>query len=143
MRARITPDDLAAGQLLQPGWYPAEIVKYIEEPANTDGSTNAIVHFKVLGSKGKGARFRSLYNEKAMGFASGLLIALGAKVNPETGIDVDLSEATTVGRKVDVNIRRGETSRKNPFNDAYEFAPIGQVTKYKEEDGAVTPVAKK
>ena len=132
MRARITPDDLAAGQLLSPGWYPAEIIKYVEEPANTDGSTNGIVHFKVIGEKGRGARFRTLYNEKAMAFAGPLLTALGAKVSKDTGIDADLSEATLVGKKVDVNIRRGETSKKNPFNEAADFAPIGSVTKYAE-----------
>jgi len=137
MRARITPDDLAAGQLVAPGWYPAEIIKYIEEPANTDGSTNGIVHFKIIGEKHKGARFRTLYNEKAMAFASGLLIALGAKVDKDKGVDAELSEGTLVGRKVDVNIRRGETSKKNPFNEAVDFAPLGQVTKYKEEAASV------
>lgn len=138
MRARVTPDDLAAGTLLDAGWYSAEIVKYEESPANTDGSTNAHVSFKVIGDgkgdpkgKGVGARFRTLYNEKAMGFAAPLLKALGAKVDPETGIDADLSEATLLGKRVDVNIRRGETNRKTPFNEPVEFAPLGQITKFK------------
>lgn len=132
MRARVTPDDLAAGQLVAPGWYPCEIVGYKEEAANTDGSTNGIVQFKVIGEKFKGARFRLLFNEKAMGFAAPLLQALGAKIDPVKGIDADLSEQTLLGRKVDVHIRRGETNRGNPFNDAKEFAPLGQVTKYSE-----------
>jgi hypothetical protein len=137
MRARVTPDDLAAGQLVDPDWYPCEITNYKEEPAGTDGSTNALITFKILGGtakgdKFKGARCRKLYNEKAMGFAAPLLVALGAKVDKDTGIDADLSEGTLLGRKVDVHIRRGETNKKNPFNDPVEFAPIGQITKWKE-----------
>lgn len=146
MRARVTPDDLAAGQLVDPGWYPCEIVKYAEEDASTDGSTNGIVTFKVLAggkeNKFKGARCRRLFNEKAMGFAGPLLIALGARVDKEKGIDADLSEDTLVGKLVDVNIRRGETNKKNPFNEPVDFAPIGAVTKfdadaYKASKGAV------
>ena len=132
MRARVTPDDLAAGQLVDPGWYPCEIVGYKEEAASTDGSTNGIVQYKVIGNKFKGARFRTLFNEKAMGFAAPLILALGAKVDPAKGIDADLSEQTLVGKRVDVHIRRGETNRGTPFNDAKEFAPIGAITKYSE-----------
>jgi|SRR5215510_10717381 len=134
MRARLTPDDLAAGQLVNPGWHPSEIVSYSEEAASTDGSTNGIIRFKIIDGKFKGARFRVLYNEKAMGFAAPLLLALGAKVNKDTGIDAELSEKTLVGRKLDVNIRRGETNKKNPFNEPVDFAPIGTVTKYKDGD---------
>jgi hypothetical protein len=141
MRARVTPDDLAAGTLVDPDWYPMEIVDYKEEAANTDGSTNALITLKVLpgyrNDKFKGARCRKLYNEKAMGFAAPLLVALGAKVDKETGIDADLSEETLKGRRVDVHIRRGETNKKNPFNDPVEFAPIGSVTKWKEQPEAV------
>lgn len=137
MRARITPDDLAAGTLVDPSWYPCEIVGYREEPANTDKSTNGIVTFKVLqggrDNKFKGARARRLYNEKAMGFAAPLLKALGAKVDPQTGIDADLNEDTVVGKKLDVEFRRGETNKGTPFNDPVNFAPLGTVTKYKEE----------
>lgn len=136
MRARITPDDLAAGKLVEPSWYPCEIVKYEEVEANTDKSTNCLVHFKVLqGGKEnefKGARCRVLYNEKAMAFAAPLLIALGAKVDKDKGVDADLSESTLVGRKLDVHIRRGTTNKNNSFNEPIEFAPLGTVTKFKE-----------
>lgn len=137
MRARVTPDDLAAGQLVDPNWYPCKITGYKEEAAATDGSTNALITFSVLTGKFKGAKCRKLYNEKAMGFAAPLLVALGAKVDPQTGIDADLSEDTLLGKMVDVHIRRGETNKKNPFNDPVEFAPIGKVTKF---DPAKEPV---
>ena len=133
MRARVTPDDLAAGQLVAPGWYPCEIVAYKEEPANTDGSTNGFVMFKVIGEKHKGARGRKLYNEKAIGMAGPLLVALGAKVDKEKGIDADLNEQTLIGRLVDVNFRRGESNKNNPFNEPVDFAPIGTVTKFDAE----------
>lgn len=130
MRARITPDDLAAGQLVDPGWYACLITDYKEEPANTDGSTNGIITFKIVDGKFKGGRCRRLYNEKAMGMAGNLLVALGAKVDKIKGIDADLSSETLVGRFVDVNIRRGETNKKNPFNEPVDFAPIGTITHF-------------
>lgn len=139
MRARVTPDDLAAGQLLDPGWYPMIISEYKEEAASTDGSTNGLTYYKVISNPGdkfeksKGARCRTLFNEKAMGFAAPLLTALGAKVDPAQGIDADLSEDTLVHRMVDVHIRRGETNKKTPFNEPAEFAPIGKVTKFDVE----------
>jgi hypothetical protein len=130
MRARVTPEELASTKIVDPGWYPMQIVSYKEEPANTDGSTNGLIGMKVVDGKFKGARANKLVNEKGLMYASALFIALGAKVHPETGIDADLSEASLVGRYLDVNIRRGETSRKNAFNEPVDYAPIGSVTKY-------------
>jgi len=145
MRARITVDDLAAQTLVDPTWYPCEIIGYKEEPTtggkNPGQSTNCIWYFKVVDAKVdkfKGARFRLLVNEQVMSKASGLLVALGAKVDKEKGLDVDMSEATMVGRFVDVHIRRGESDRGNPFNEPVEYAPIGTITKYVPAAKAVT-----
>ena len=48
MRAILTPDDLKKGDLIEPGWHPAEIVDYDEKEANTDGTTNCNFYFKII-----------------------------------------------------------------------------------------------
>lgn len=136
MRVNLTSEDLAGGELVEPGWYPCEISKYEEKPAGTDRSTNCISHLKVVGAKSAGAKSRLLLNEKAMGFGKNFFLALGAKKtkNASTGKDeivgVELTPAL-VGKKLDVYLTRGTSSKGNDFNDAKDFAPLGTNSGFK------------
>lgn len=132
MRARVTPDDLAGGSLVQPEWYGCEIVKYEEKPASTDQSTNGFFYFKVIFAPGKlsefkGARARSMVNEKAWGYSPNpkLLAALGGEVKPGIGIDVDINEKTVVGKKIEVYIGRTTGNDGKEYNTPMDFARPG------------------
>lgn len=136
MRVNLTSEDLAAGQLVEPGWFPVEIIKYEEKPSNGDRSTNCISHMKVIGGKGAGAKTRLLLNEKAFGFGKNFFKALGAKetTDPATGKPVMtgiILDTSLLGKKLDVYLVRGTSSRGNDFNDAKDFAPLGTNSGFK------------
>lgn len=137
MRIQLTSDDLAAGEMIDPGWYACECIKYEEKPAGTDRSTNFILSWKTISGKSIGGRTKTLLNEKAMGFGKNLYIALGAKVveDPVTKkkslTAIELSKDTTVGKKIDIYITRGTSNRGNDFNEAKDYAPLGSQSGFK------------
>jgi len=125
MRAQLTPDDLKKGDLVNPGWYPVEIVDYEEKDANTDSSTNCIFHFKVLDGPFKGVTIKRLFNEKALGFGKNLWATLNFPFDPEKGYDLHTELfKSTIGRKLMVYVKRGESNKGNPFNDVADFKPL-------------------
>src|SRR5262245_28924793 len=126
MRAIISPDDLKRGELVDPGWYPCEIVEYKEEEAKTDGSTNCIYYFKVTDHpKYKGAIFKRLFNEKAMGFGKNLWAALDFPYDAEAGYIIETPQlAAQVGKKVNVYVKRGQSNKGNDFNDVSDFRKL-------------------
>jgi len=135
MRINLGVDDLAKGQLANPGWYPCEITKYEEKLASTDRSTNCICHFKIMTGEFQGATSRIQLNEKAMGFGKNFFLALGAKYSTNAQgkkelKDFDLSPAL-VGKKLDVYIARGTSNKGNDFNEAKDYAPLGTNSGYK------------
>lgn len=135
MRVNLSSDDLAKGTLVNPGWYPCEIMKYEEKPATTDRSTNCNIHFKILSGEFEGSGTKYLLNEKALGFGKNFFLALGAKYTTnEKGKKelkgIELNPAL-VGKKLDVYIARGTSNKGNDFNDPKDFAPIGVNTGYK------------
>lgn len=137
MKIDLGADDLAKGTLVTPAWYPCKINNYEEKPAKTDKSTNALVYYTILNGEFKGTGGRSLFNEKAPGFAKNLIIALGGKmVDDGKGgkkLTGELNKSTTVGKLLDVYFARGEANTGRPFNDPQDFAPIGVNTGYKAE----------
>lgn len=137
MKINLGSDDLAKGTLVPPTWYPCEITGYKEVPAKTDRSTNAEVSFSILSGEFKGSGGMSRFNEKAMGFAKPLLLALGAKIVDDgkggKKLSAEMNESTMKGKKVDIYFVRGESNKGNAFNDPKDFAPIGTQTGYKAE----------
>lgn len=125
MRAILTPDDLKKGDLVEPGWYPLEITDYTEKPADTDGSTNCIFHFKILDGPFKGIGPMRLFNEKALGFGKNLWKALKFPFDPEKGYELstDLFKQT-IGHKVKGYIKRGKSNKGNEFNDVSDFMAL-------------------
>lgn len=140
MRINLGADDLARGnKIKEPKWEPCIIYDYKEKPASTDRSTNGTVYFKIIAGENKGAIGSRLYNEKAQGFATPLLIALGAKLvddgNGKGGkkLEATLSKETLLNKKLDVYFVRGTSNRGNDFNDPKDFAPLGTNSGYKGE----------
>lgn len=126
MRRVLTPDDLKKGDLAEPGWYPAEIIDYTEDDADTDGSTNCIFHFKILlDGPFKGITPRKLFNEKALGFGKTLWKTLDLPYKEGVGYELttDLFKQT-IGHKLMIYIKRGKSNKGNEFNDVADFKPL-------------------
>lgn len=125
MRAILTPDDLKKGDLAEVGWHPAEIVKYHEDAADTDGSTNCNFTFKIIDGPNKGVQPRRLFNEKALGFGKNLWKTLGLPYDPQKGYELstELFEAQ-VGKQLKIYIKRGKSNKGNEFNDVVDFMPL-------------------
>lgn len=125
MRAILTPDDLKKGDLVDPGWYPVEIVEYKEDEADTDKSTNCIFFFKIIDGKYSGVQPRKLFNEKALGFGKNLWKTLGLPYDPERGYELttEIFQAC-VGAKLKIYIKRGKSNKGNEFNDITDFAAL-------------------
>jgi len=125
MRQILTPDDLKKGDLVEPGWFPLEIVDYKEEEADTDGSTNCIFLFKIIDGPSKGVSPRKLFNEKALGFGKSLWKALNFPFDPVKGYELSTELfRQTIGHKVQGYIKRGKSNKGNEFNDLVDFRPM-------------------
>lgn len=127
MRAVVTPDDLKRGDLVEEaGWYPAEITKYEEKPAETDGSTNCIFSFKILEpEKYKGISPNKLFSEKALGFGKNLWKSMNVPFDKAKGYELS-SELfqSFVNKKVKIYVKRGKSNKGNEFNDIADFQPM-------------------
>lgn len=126
MRAILTPDDLKKGDLVEPGWYPAEITGYEEKEAGTDKSTNCIFNFKLLEpEKVRGVTPKRLFNEKALGFGKNLWATLKIPYDPKKGYELTTEMfQKCVGAKLQVYIKRGKSDKGNEFNDVVDFRPF-------------------
>jgi hypothetical protein len=132
MRVILSPDDLKKGELIEPGWHPAEIVDYTEGEASEDaknpGSTNCNFHFKVIDGPAKGATCKRLFNETALGFGKALWLVLYGPPDPVKGYaDGQLSTEqfkSQIGKKLKIYIKRGKSNKGNEFNDVVDFLPL-------------------
>lgn len=125
MRSVLSPDDLKKSDLVEPGWYPAEIVGYEEKEAETDGSTNCTFKFKIIDGPAKGVSPNKLFNEKALGFGKNLWKSLNLPFDAVKGYELttELFQAQ-VGKKVKIYIKRGKSNKGNEFNDITDFQPM-------------------
>ncbi len=132
MKAFLTPDDLKKGDLVPPGWYPVEIIDYDEAPASDNaknpGSTNCTFFFKVIDGEQKGATFKRLFNETALGFGKTLWKVFFGDPDPVKGYTMDQLNSDTfkqqIGKKLKVYVKRGKSDRGNEFNDVQDFMPL-------------------
>lgn len=123
--AILTPDDLKKGELVEPGWYNVEIVKYREEDAKSDKSCNTIFDFKILDGAFAGFSLMTRYNEKALGFGKALWKTLGFPFDEKVGykLSTQLFEQT-VGSKLQVYVKRGTSDAGKAFNDVQDYRPL-------------------
>jgi len=125
MRAFLTPDDLKRGDLIPPGWYPAEIIDYVETDAATDGSTNCTFFFKIIDGPAKGTTVKRLFNEKALGFGKNLWATLKFPFDAEKGYDLSTELfKQTMGQKLQIYNKRGTSNKGNEYNDISDFRPL-------------------
>lgn len=129
MRAILTPDDLKQGELIEPGWHPAEITEYKEEAASENaknpGSTNCIFYFKIIDGPSKGATCKRLFNESALGFGKNFYKTMGFPYDEKKGYELSTELfQQTVGHKLKIYIKRGKSNRGNEFNDVVDFMPL-------------------
>lgn len=131
MRARVTKDAFAAGTLVPPNIYLLQIVDYKEKPGNKDpSSTTAEMRLKVLCDKEgnetyKGAQSMHWINEKGIEIHPNpnFFVALGAKVDPVTGIDVNIDDSVK-GKLVEALVVRGNYNNKDN-NSCADFFKAG------------------
>ena len=127
MRVILTPEDLKKGDLVPPGWYPAEIVDYKEEEAIKDKSTNCYFVMKVNDPEQfRGVSPRVMFNEKAMGYGKELWSTL--ELPKDASGNYELSTELfrkTIGFKMEVYIERGVSDKKNEFNNVKSYRPLG------------------
>ena len=99
-----TQRDLLRGKILQPGWYHMRIEGIGEKPSNDGGSINYPIEGTVIANADTGSTEKAgvpvdwMFNSKAIGFATGMLAALGINVAP--GQRVELS--ALAGKDLDV-----------------------------------------
>lgn len=123
--AVVTPDDLKKGDLVDPGWYMAEIASYEEKPADTDKSTNCLFYFKILDGPFKGVSPRVQFNEKALGFGKKLWEACKIPFDKEKGYALSTSVFKgLVGTKLEIYIKRGVSNKDKEFNEITEYKAI-------------------
>lgn len=134
MRAILTPDDLKAGELVDAGWHPVEVIEYDEKEASDEaknpGSTNCIWTFKIIDGTNKGITVTKLINEspKSLGFNKSLWNTFGFPKTSAGGYDLssDLFKKT-VGFKLMAYIKRGKSSPAyggKEFNSIEDFKPM-------------------
>lgn len=102
MIIKISPDELAKNQALEPEWYKGQVVAF-EAKSSADGkSTNYIPTVKI---EKDGRQLDYYFNSKALG----MMEAFAAVVNEvsvadirKTGVEVDSEKA--IGKKVKVHL---------------------------------------
>lgn len=125
----VTPDDLKRGELANPGWHPAEIIKYEDgeagEDAKNPGSATATFHFKIIDGPNKGIECRRLFSETAWGFAKDFFATMNYPKDEKGNykISSDLFNQS-VGYKLQIYIKRGKSNKGNEFNDVVDFRPL-------------------
>lgn len=121
MKLNITPEDHNKAALLDPGYYPCIIRAQEEKVSKGDASAYTEVKFEVLEGPYKGAVLFTNFSEKAPGFAIEFFKALGANIDKSKTTEVDF--ASIIGKKILVNVRRGEWNGK-PKNEVNGYRPI-------------------
>lgn len=126
MRAVLTPDDLKKGDLVEPNWYPIELVDYQEEPAGTDKSTNCLFFFKIFDGPNKGVSPRTQFNEKALGYGKNLWAAFEIPFDKVKGYELSTELfKSLIGKKIKGHIKRGKNKESGKeFNELDDFQPL-------------------
>lgn len=107
-RITVTPEDLKRSQILEPDWYPCEVVGYEYSRTKDEKSMNHIYTFKVVHPEdAAGVQLKVWFSEKALGMMREFYEAIsGVKVDPKKGFTIDDPNAA-VKKRVDVNVING------------------------------------
>ena len=124
MKFNITRDDLLKGRTVPPTWYLVEITEVNESTAK-DNSQNWTIVMKIIEGEQKGVTLYQIFNEKGKGYAMRFLEAVGYKIDPDKGAEVELERA--IGRKVKVFVKN-ELYEGKMQNRCQDFMPIDKPT---------------
>jgi hypothetical protein len=125
----VTPDDLKKGDLANPGWHPAEIVKYEDgeagENAKNPGSATSTFYFKIIDGPNKGIECKRLFSEVAWGFGKNFFATMNYPKDEKGNykLSSDLF-GQSIGHKLQIYIKRGKSDKGNEFNDVADFRPM-------------------
>lgn len=124
MKFRATPEDLAKGQIVSPGWLPVQLLEVEETTAKTDNSGLAVVRARVIGGKDedKGAILRTQFSEKAPGFIKNFVEALTGK-KFEANTDYQITTANVKDKRMEWYVMRGEYQGR-PTNNVMDYRPL-------------------
>lgn len=121
MKLNITRKDLLKSKVIEPNWYPVEVVKVDEHPSKAGDSTNWDVHLEVLAPESiAGVTIIRTYSEKAPGFAAEFLTACGANLTEDGG---SFEMGAAVGKKIQAKVIN-EMYNGTMRNKAESFRPL-------------------
>lgn len=121
MKIDLTPSDVKADKILEPGWYKFQL-EHTEDKLSNAGDGSTVAHMKWLGIEGaaEGVPVRLYLSEKSKSLQKALVEALsGSKVSEETGITTEITNDNARGRTVEAFIKNGlyEGRTQNVIND--------------------------
>lgn len=123
-----TREDLLAGMIVRPDWYPLEVVKIEEKDKkqDQDGSLNVFALMKITSGEFEGVQvYQYLYNTKAPVFVIPFVKAIMGVEELSEGDEFDISDATCKGKQIDGMLINEEYNNK-PQNKIVDFAPLGK-----------------
>ena len=122
MKVNISTEDLNARRILEPTWYPCEIVKVEDKVSKSsdDGSMVTHISFKTLGAFA-GVPLRTFVSEKYQAAAVPLLSAISGGGDISEG-EYNLDQSI-VGKKLDVFVAN-EQYKGNTQNAVKDFRPL-------------------
>jgi len=126
-----TPEDVARGAILQPGWYTLEVKKVEDGIAKSSGNPKVTVTFSCLdgkdhdGNDAVGVPLVTTFSPGAPGFAIDFCNALGANIGKEgkAGIRIDMESCG--GKRLQGFVK----------NDVYEGKTQNKVDGYRPIGG--------
>lgn len=121
-----TDRDLLRGKVVEPAWYRVRIESIGEQPSKDGGSINFPAEGTIIRNADNGSTdFTGVplswnFNSKAIGFAVGLLQAMGVTV--ESGKRYDLNAAA--GKEVEVFVENGEWEGRTVNRVNHKYRPL-------------------
>ena len=124
----VTPEDVAMGTVLQPGWYETEVSTVEDKPAKTDGSAGTMVRFKVLngidkdGNAAGPVTVSTYFSSKAPGRVIPFATALGMVIPKEGKKGIPITQEALGGKRLGVYVKQ-EIYQNRPVNSVADFRP--------------------
>ena len=118
--------DLMRGKVVDPAWYLVDINSVGEAPSKDGGSTNYPVEATIIRNADNGDEtFKGMviewnFNSKAIGFAAGLLQALGADVKSNERYKLEMA----AGKQVEVFVENGEWQGRIVNRVNHKYRPV-------------------
>jgi len=132
---KFNASDMLSGDLIPAGWYKAEIVGFVPEPAKKDpSSTNYVPTFKLInkGQATDGREIKTWFNSKLIGMMAPMISAIEEKplrkiVEEMDNGTFDFDTDSAIGKKLQIKVKNepyeGKMGHKVDGFAAYDAAP--------------------